>query len=373
MLLKALIKHRKKLLKNERALEFALKFWGGKKILGEFFLSRSLSIGVPYSDAVRVFNKITSLKDWVKLWYELGLEREKIAQAAEREGRMQSAVAFWMMTRAAFHMAQFPFYGNFELKQKIYRRCASAYSKAAPYLHPPAIKVLIPYESSQLHGYLRIPEDGTPESCIILLGGIDGVKEEMHYYANYYVHRGFSVLYFDAPGLGQTADSIKMNPDFKKLGYVLYHFLKDYEAHPFEKIGLLGLSLGANMAVHTASVTPIDSCVVISPPYDPKVYFKDLFFLVQRAVFHLIGGRSRLDDFMEKISLVDVVRKVKCPLFVMGGGHDPILPGREAIKLYEAASEPKKILYYPEGTHCCPEQSIEIFWEVEKWFRKTLS
>jgi 2,6-dihydroxypseudooxynicotine hydrolase len=278
-----------------------------------------------------------------------------------------------MMARAAFHMAQFPFFGHPILKQKIYQRCVEAYLKAAPRLDPPARRIEIPFRHTQLPGYLRLAPSGYPEICLVILAGIDGVKEETHYYGEYFVQRGFSVLYFDAPGLGESWGRIKMDPDYQEVGRAVFNYIHHFKEVRFSKVGLLGLSLGGNMAIHiAASEVPIQSCAVVSPPFDPRSYFKKLFFLVQRAAHHIIGDSEQLDHFMESISLKNVAQKVKCPLLMIGGARDRILPGQDVIKLYESVSAPKKIFFYPDATHCCPERSVEMLWEIERWFRRTL-
>ncbi|MBI1871561.1 MAG: alpha/beta hydrolase [Chlamydiae bacterium] len=359
--------------KHRWTLEWALRLFGGRQILADYFISRIISIGVPYVDATDVFNKIRSLEDWVKLWYRLGLRREFLAKEAESKACFQTAAASWMMARALFQVAQFPFYGQTDLKEKVYKRCANAYAKAAPYLHPPAQRIEIPFHSISLPGYLRLPMTGSSERCLVIFGGIDGVKEEMHYYGDYFVHRGFSVLYFDAPGLGESWTKVKMDPNYTFLGEAIHKFLENNSQIKFKKIGLLGVSLGGNMALHiAASKWPVHSCVSISAPFCPKKYFHHLVFLVQKAAHHIVGDKTLLDLFMDKISLEGVICNIGCPLLVIGGARDTILPGEEALKIYQEATGVKKLLYYPDATHGCPEKTIEMFWKIEQWFNETM-
>ena len=355
-------------------LNRALRVLGGKRVLADYYLSRTLNVGISYSDAVHTFQEIRSLEDWIPSWYRLGLKREAMAVKAEEEKRTCSAADLWMMARAAFYTAQFPFFGNTELKDKIYRRCAQAYRHAAPQLNPPAMRLEIPFQKTYLPAYLRIPEKGTPEICLIVIGGIDGVKEESHYYSEYFVRRGFSVLAFDAPGIGESWSRVKMDPNYGSVAKAVTEYLQKYEKMKFSYFGVMGLSLGGNIAVHFAvSGVSVRSCVVISPPFEPHLYFHKLFFIIRQAAQHVIGGGENLDLFLRRISLKEVVPHVRCPLFVIGGGMDAILPGEEALKVYQHAPEPKRILFYEDGTHVCPEYSVEMMGEIEKWFRQTLT
>jgi len=389
-------------------LNKALKILGGKTVLADYYLSRTLNVGISYSDAISTFKKIRSLKDWIPAWYRLGLEREAMARKAENENRICSANDLWMMARAAYYIAQFPYFEDSELKNKIYRRCAEAYRHAAPRLHPPAVRLEIPFRTTSLPAYLRIPDNGTPEICLIVIGGIDGVKEEGQYYSEYFVRRGFSVLTFDCPGTGEAWQRIKMDPDYGSISKAVTDYLSKYEpgfeavqhasSHPsdttefklskgscsgiaaptqlrkikFSKFGVMGLSLGGNIAIHFAAGGVIGSCVVVSPPFEPHLYFHKLFFIIRRAAQYIIGGEKNLDIFLKRISLKEIVPKVRCPLLIVGGGMDAILPGEDALRLHESAPEPKKLLFYEDGTHVCPEYNVEMMGEIEKWFRSTL-
>lgn len=369
-MLQGLFNLQSRILRKKWALEWALRIWGGKKILANYFLSRSLSIGVPLAYTLSVFEKIRSLEDWVKCWYRLGVQCEGMAQAAQVEGLTYTATNFWLITRAVFHMTQFPFYGHPELKQKIYRRSALAYREAAPYLEPKAQRFEIPFRSVHLPGYFRQASGDGAQTCLIILGGIDGVKEETHYYGEYFVKRGFSVFYFDAPGLGESWDFIKLDPNFQELGEAVFKFIEMQWPGQFSNISLLGISLGANQAIHmAASSIPFRSCVVVSPPFTPRAYFHTLSFLVQSAAAHIVGGPEFLNDFMERISLKDIAPKVRCPILVIGGAQDSIIPGSETLKVFEAVPQPKKLIFYPDGTHVCPEHTIEMLWEIEKWLK----
>lgn len=353
-------------------LNKALKILGGKRVLADYYLSRTLNVGISYSDAIRIFKRINSLEDWIPSWYRLGLEREAMAVKAEEEKRDRSSVELWMMARAAFYIAQFPYFKKTELKDKIYHRCVEAFKYAAPKLSPPAVRLEIPFRSISLPAYLRIPANGTPEICLVIIGGIDGVKEEIHYYSDYFVRRGFSVLTFDPPGIGESWLRVKMDPDYGSVAEAVTQYLRKYEEVKFSNFGILGLSLGGNIAMHFAARNLVQSCIVVSPPFEPHLYFYKLFFLIRQAAQHVIGGNENLDVFLKQISLKEVVPKIRCPLFVIGGAMDAILPGEEALKVYEHASCPKRLLYYEDGTHVCPEYSIEMMGEIEKWFRQTL-
>lgn len=365
-----LSKWRASIFRKPWALEWALRIWGGKKILADYFLSRCLTIGVSYPDALSVFTKIKSRDDWVLCWYKLGIRCEYLAKKAESDKLQPTATHFWMMARAAYHVAQFPFFENLEMKSRIYKRCVDAYGRAAPHLHPPARKVEIPFRNTNLPGYLRLSSNPESQDILVIFGGIDGVKEEIHYYGEYFVSRGFSVLYFDAPGIGESWERLKMDPDYVGLGQALYHFLESAGEKKFSKINLMGISLGGNIAIHiAASSVPIHRCIAICAPMHPSRYFKKLLFLIQQAAYHVIGSPEFLDNFMERISLKGVVERVDCPILIIGGGRDAIIPGSEALAIYEMASEPKKLLYYKDATHCCPERTSEMFYEIEKWLK----
>ena len=55
----------------------------------------------------------------------------------------------------------------------------------------------------------------------------------------------------------------------------------------------------------------------------------------------------------DRLSLADCAHRIKCPLLVVFGADDKIVPPAEGGKLAQAASGPTDFVVYEEGNHVC--------------------
>jgi hypothetical protein len=89
-------------------------------------------------------------------------------------------------------------------KQKAYERALEAYLAYAKRFDPPLEVIRVPYEGSEVVGYLRMPRTSGAVPLIIAIAGLDSRKEEMVERFSPLVDRGFGVLALDSPGTGQS-------------------------------------------------------------------------------------------------------------------------------------------------------------------------
>ena len=109
--------------------------------------------------------------------------------------------------RAADYLPQ----AEFHLKPDDPRRCRLHQDGACSHrflgqLNPPGEALQIPYEGKTLYAYfVRAPFAGDRLPCLICMGGLDSIKDEMWFMqAHGALQRGISVLMIDGPGQGGT-------------------------------------------------------------------------------------------------------------------------------------------------------------------------
>ncbi len=54
-----------------------------------------------------------------------------------------------------------------------------------------------------------------------------------------------------------------------------------------------------------------------------------------------------------QLSLVGLAERITCPLLVIFGGGDKLIPPSEGERLAREASGPSEFVYFPEGNHVC--------------------
>jgi carboxymethylenebutenolidase len=186
---------------------------------------------------------------------------------------------------------------------------------------PPIARSQLSFRSGsrpiRLDAYL--PEtNGSPVPAVVALYGSGGDVSGMSELATMLAAQGFAVFvlhYFDRTGTTQATDKQTMVRNFPAWGKTVWDAIgciKQHSSVDPNRIGLLGFSLGAYLALAVACV-------------DPRV----------KAVVEFFGGLPKeMKLFMRRL----------CPVLILHGEADSIVPVQEAHDL-QTLLEKKEIPY----------------------------
>jgi len=136
---------------------------------------------------------------------------------------------------------------------------------------PPGERVAIPFESRTMYGVLRKPWHTPKAPVVILVPGLDSVKEELHIYGNDFLRRGMAVLAIDGPGQGEMEFDYPLRHDYE----VPIKYAVDYlESRPdidSTRVGLMGVSFGGQFVVRAAFVRRVQNVLKESQCYDGAI------------------------------------------------------------------------------------------------------
>jgi fermentation-respiration switch protein FrsA (DUF1100 family) len=144
---------------------------------------------------------------------------------------------------------------------------------------------------------------------------------------------GYSVLMYDYRGYGTSEGKPSVKNACQDVE-AAYHWLVNEKNIPACKIIVQGRSVGGGPATWLAAHHEVGGLVVESS-------FTSAF---------RVKTRWRLLPW-DKFDNLKHIRQVKCPVFVMHGREDEILPFWHAEKLYKAAPEPKMNLWIDGAQH----------------------
>jgi carboxymethylenebutenolidase len=164
-----------------------------------------------------------------------------------------------------------------------------------------------------VRGILELPEGSGPHPAIVILHGSAGWRSEYSIFAKNLADSGFAALvldYYNEVGGApiRSAEKLKKWPHWQKSVRSAVRFL---QANPFingHKLGLLGFSRGAFLAVSVAASIPGLNAVV------------DFYG----------GGGGGVDDLEEEV-------KGLPPILILHGSDDKVVPVSFAYRLGDAA------------------------------------
>ncbi len=221
------------------------------------------------------------------------------------------------------------------------------------------------------------------DRCVILIQGTHHHRNDPHIRAlrlgRDLVEGGFSVLLFDFRARGESGGRRSSEGDREQwdvFGAIDY---LESRGIPVERIGLLGFSLGAGVAILVAAQEPRIPAVVSDSGFlDYMMELRRLYigpFLLPSwfAVFVLLAGRAFFSVDFSNVRPVHVVEAISQPIFFIHGQNDPIIPVGESRELHIVSDNHEdRVWIVPDAEHVnvyrkMPEEYIR---RVTPFFRR---
>ncbi|MGH9109528.1 MAG: alpha/beta hydrolase family protein [Acidimicrobiales bacterium] len=336
---------------------------------------RFVNNGTDQLDFERALGRISRWADWCREWGRLAEGYEAVAERAEQAGHRTTAMEAWRRAGLCWHWAKFVFMDDLDQQRAAHDRAVAAYSRGAPGLTPPAERVAVPYQGTALAAYLRVPgAPGARPPVVVMVPGLDSVKEELQATAEYLVARGMAVLAVDGPGQGESEYELAIEPAYEKVAAATVDFLADRPDVTAARVGMFGVSLGGYYAARSMAYEPrLVAGVALAGPYRFDLGWSSLPSLT-RAAFR---GRSRSEDDETAqrragtLTLEEAAGRITHPLLVVHGGLDRIVPASHAERL--AAEAPgAELLMYPDGNHGVTNHAFESRSAAADWLADRL-
>ena len=317
---------------------------------------RYLATGVDPNDLQRLVQRIERWEDWCRIWCEEGTRHEALAIEAAKRGHKVTAAEANLRASIYFHYAKHLFAHDPDQYLAAHRRMLACYQAGAAGADPPVERITIPFENTAMVGNLRRPEYAARPPVAIILPGLDACKEELHAWSDAFVRRGLATLALDGPGQGETAFKVPITTQWGRVIGAVIDVLEQRTDVDGRKVAVVGQSLGALYAPLAAAFEPrIKACVSNCGPFD----FGPVLPTMPTASQETFRVRSHAKSLTEAhaiargLSLAGVAEKIKCPLLVVFGAGDKLIPASEGERLARAASGPTELVVFEEGNHVC--------------------
>ncbi len=335
--------------------------------------------GTDYGDFTATLARIGRWADWCREWGVTASHYEQLAAAAEDAGQPETANGAWRRASLAWHWGKFVFVDDPVQQRAAHDRSVACYRRAAAALSPPAELVRIPYETTRLAAYLRIPvaPGQDPEAAppvVIMVPGLDSTKEELQATAEYLLARGMATLAIDGPGQGETEYELPIEPAYEKVAAAAVDYLATRADVDGGNVGLFGVSLGGYYAARAAAREKrLRAVVDLAGPYRFDLDW-DQLPAQTRATIRVRSGAASDEEaraIAGELTLEEAAREITTPLLVVGGGRDTIVPAYHQERLArEVASA--ELLIYPDGSHGVTNRAYESRSRMADWLAARL-
>lgn len=336
---------------------------------------RFIANGVVLTDFEEITGKLASYNDWCAAWSARAAHHEQLGREALARERNLTAGEGLQRAGVYYHFASFLFTHDQAQMKTAHMQGVACRQAALPHLRPPGERVEIPYQGKTLAGILRKPAGIEKPPVVVMAVGLDSTKEEGDAYEAPFLARGIATLIFDGPGQGEGQYDFAIRGDYEvPVQTVIDHVAArpDLDA---DRVGMWGVSLGGYYAPRAAAFDKrIKACIALGGPFDWGTSWDGLPELTREAF--RARSHSRTDEDARAVaatlSLEGIAHNITCPMFIVNGRLDRIVPAADAERLAREVKGPVELMMIEDGNHIATNRAYRWRSQSADWMAEQL-
>jgi 2,6-dihydroxypseudooxynicotine hydrolase len=336
---------------------------------------RFVSNGVPLTDFQEVTAGIERWENWCRAWCARAAQHEAIGRKALADGYFLSAAHHLTTAGVCYHFSKFVFVIDVEQMRAAHMKAVECRKLALPHLRPAGEYVQIPFEGRFLAGILRRPAGAERSPIVVMCMGLDSAKEEMESYESLFLARGLATLTFDGPGQGESEYDLPIRGDYEVAVKAVIDWLETRSGADADRIGLWGVSLGGYYAPRAAAFEPrVKACIGLSGPFDFGEIWDGLPDLTREAfrVRSKCTTQGKAQKHASTLSLHGIAQQIRCPLYLVAGKQDRLVPWQDAERVARETSGPVELMLIEDGNHVANNRIYKYRTQSADWMAQQL-
>lgn len=357
-----------------------------------FAVAAGSDIGECLSTASRIQDG--DYESWYTEWSKTADRVRQIADLARDTGRSVSAKEAYQRASTYYRMAEFYLHTNPADPRilQTFHCCRDTFAEAAKF-SPTWHQVEIPYDDTTLQGWFYVVDtSGEPRPTLIFGSGYDNTIEESYFAAAFHANkRGYNCLTFDGPGQGRSVreQNLHFRYDWEHVITQVVDYLETRPDVDRDRIALEGYSFGGFLAARAACFEKrIKALIQYNAVFDFGQGFLNQTHDDAKALYQ-VGDRTGFDkavfanmekdpnlrwaatqgmwafgipepsdyvDYLQKLTLKDVINFLTIPVLLLFSENDKLLGKQPATMWENLHNAPKTLVYFTayEGAeeHC---------------------
>ena len=350
---------------SDPRLKAAISHWG----------ARFVANGVALTDFEDVTRSMESYDDWCRAWSQKAAVHEQIGREALAKKKFLTAGEALQRAGVYYHFAAFLFVHDVAQMKVAHKKAIECRQAALPYLSPPGERVEIPYEGRKLAGILRKPAGAARPPVVVMAVGLDSTKEETDAYESPFLARGMASLVFEGPGQGEAQYDLPIRGDYEVPVKAVMDYVETRRDLDSARIGMWGVSLGGYYAPRAAAFEKrIKACIALGGPFDWGAAWDTLPELTREA-FRVRSHCKTPEDARKNaatLSLVGLAKNITCPIFIVNGRNDRVVPAADAERLAREVKGPVELMMIEDGNHIANNRAYRWRSQSADWMAEQL-
>jgi esterase FrsA len=336
-----------------RLLKFMLWAWQGIDLIDCYDVLSYISASKnPRSDD-SILDSVIGFRsgNWSYEWTQKGMSYQKKANEFANLGYENLAKEAYYSASQFYSVASYPNLKGDELSIQAQVLAFNNYKKSFQHNKNAILKeIKVPFQGKQVSCYLHLPHTDTILPVVIVSGGLDTLQcELLPLFEKDLAPAGIAMLTVDLPGIGYSS-KIKLEQDSSNLHQAIIHHLKKVPWVDHDRIALMGMRFGGNIATRLAFIEPTSVKSVVAVGAAVGSIFNNIenFKKLPPMMLDCIASRMQIKNSDMDIIYQHCVplsltkqglfrRRIQTPLLSIGHKND-IVCNEDDLKLIALAS-----------------------------------
>jgi 2,6-dihydroxypseudooxynicotine hydrolase len=336
---------------------------------------RFVANGVALTDFEEVTAQIQVWDQWCRAWSARAEIHESIGREALARNKPLSAGEHLQRAGVYYHFAKFLFVHDLTQMHIAHMKAIECRSAALPHLRPAGERIEIPYEGKKLFGILRKPQGVARPPIVVMACGLDSAKEETDAYEQPFLARGMATMVFDGPGQGEAEYDFPIRGDYEVPVKAVIDVIAARDDVDASRLGMWGVSLGGYYAPRATAFEPrIKACIALAGPYDWDEAWDGLPEITREAFRVRSHCVTQADArrHATTLTLRDAAKHITCPMFIITGKLDRVIPWQQAERLAREVKGPVELMVIEDGNHVANNRTYRWRTQAADWMAEQL-
>lgn len=336
-----------------RLLKFMLWAWQGVDLIDCYDVLSHISASKNARSDESILDSVIGFRsgNWSYEWTQKGMSYQKKANEFANLGHENLAKEAYYSASQCYSVASYPNLRGDELSIQAQVLAFNNYKKSFQHNKNAILKeIKVPFQGKQVSCYLHLPHTETILPVVIVSGGLDTLQcELLPLFEKDLAPAGIAMLTVDLPGIGHSS-KIKLEQDSSNLHQAIIHHLKKVPWVDHDRIALMGMRFGGNIATRLAFIEPtsVKSVVAVGAAVGSVFNNIENFKKLPPMMLDCIASRMQVKNSDTDIIYQHCVplsltkqglfrRRIQTPLLSIGHKND-IVCNEDDLKMIALAS-----------------------------------
>lgn len=336
-----------------RLLKFMLWAWQGLDLIDCYDVLARISASSNKRSNDAILDTVIGFRpgNWSYEWTQQAMRYQKKGKQFAEQGEREKARQAYYSASQFYSVASYPHLKGDTLSAQAQALAFTNYRESFKYNNQLLKEIKVPFQGKEVICYLHLPHTETIHPVVIVSGGLDALQcDFLPLFEKQLAPAGIAMLTVDLPGIGFSSH-VKLEQNSSNLHQAIIHYLKTVPWIDHDRISLMGMRFGGNVATRLAFLEPkyVKSVVCVGAAVGSIFDNLESFKKLPPMLLDCVASRMQINDSSVEVLYQNCVpfslikqgllarRRIDTPLLSIGHQND-VMCNQQDLQLIARAS-----------------------------------